>query len=489
MAELADALDLGSSGETRESSSLSFRTIYFKNVRGLDMTIALQLESLEGLKRKLTIEMPWDDIDLIVQKEVKKITSTARIDGFRPGKVPEKIIVKRYGEAIRQDAMQKTIDEKLKEAFFEKKLNVIEITHVDLEQAEPTAPFKFSALFEVLPEIAFKNLEGQVLRKLVATIEEKDIDEVLVRLQKQYKEWVEADRAAVLDDKLIIDFVGYRNGEAFAGGKAEGAELTLGSKQFIPGFEESLVGVKSGEQKTISVIFPTTYHESSLAGAETTFDVTVHQVLEGKLRELNEDFATLLGVEDGGVEALRVELRQGLERELAVALREENKKRVFTKLKELNVFNVPNALIQEEIARIIHTIQAEASRRKQKVNITDKGQFAKQAQDNVIVGLLMREAVEAFNLKVESAQVSQLLEEKMSAYEDPTQMMQLYYNNEALLDQLKGEAMEILIVEALLNTAQIEEERVSFEDAIKGTHNHDHEHGHKHDQDHDHHHE
>lgn len=450
------------------------------------MTSAVQLESLEGLKRKLTIEMPWDDIDTTVNKEIKKIASTARIDGFRPGKVPEKVIVQRYGAAIRQDAMQKTIDEKLKETFEKEKLNVVEITAVDLEQSEPTAPFKFSAQFEVLPEIQFKTLEGQVLRKRVATIEEKDIDEVLTRLQKQYKEWVEVDSPAALDDKLVIDFIGYREGEAFAGGKAEGAELILGSKQFIPGFEDSLVGVKSGDKKTISVTFPEAYHEPTLAGAAVTFDVTVHKVLTGKVRELNEAFAELLGVKEGGIEALRAELRQGLERELAVALRMENKKRVLDKLKELNAFDIPNALIQEEMQRIARAIQAEAAKQKQKVQINDMSRFAQQARDNVIIGLLMREAVTAFELKVEPSHVTQLLEEKMSAYENPAQMMQLYYNNEQLIQQIQGEAMEVLIVDALLNTAKIEEERVSFEKAIQGAHDHDHEH---HDHDHDHHHD
>lgn len=450
------------------------------------MTIAVQLESLEGLKRKLTIEMPWDDIDATVKKEIKQITSTARIDGFRPGKVPEKIIVQRYGDAIRQDAMQKVIDEKLKETFKEKNLNVVQITAVDLEQSEPSAPFKFSAQFEVLPEIEFKNLEGQVVKKRVATIEDKDIDEVLTRLQNQYKEWVEVDRAAALDDKLVIDFVGYRDGEAFAGGKAEGAELILGSKQFIPGFEESLVGVKKGEKKTISVTFPEAYHEPSLAGAATTFDVTVHKVLTGKIRELNEAFAELLGVKEGGIEALRAELRQGLERELAVALREENKKRVLAKLKELNVFDVPSVLIQEEMQRMAQAIQAQAARQKQKVQINDMNRFTQQARDNVITGLLMREAMIAFDLKVEPSHVTKLLEEKMSAYENPAQMMQMYYNSEELIEQVKGEAMEMLLVDALLNTAQIEEEKVSFEKAIQSAHEHDHDHDHKHGHDHDH---
>jgi trigger factor len=443
------------------------------------MTSAVQLESLEGLKRKLTIEMPWDDIDTTVNKEVKKLASTARIDGFRPGKVPVKVIEQRYGAAIRQDAMQKVIDEKLKETFADKKLNVVEITNIDLEQVEPSTPFKFSALFEVLPEINFKTLEGQVLRKRVATIEEKDIDEVLTRLQKQYKEWVEVDRAAALEDKLVIDFVGYRDGVAFAGGKAEGAELILGSKQFIPGFEDGLVGVKSGDKKTISVTFPETYHEPTLAGAATTFDVTVHKVLTGKVRELNEAFAELLGVKEGGIEALRAELRQGLERELAVALRLENKKRVFDKLKELNSFDVPNVLIQEEMQRMARAIQAQAAKQKQKVNINDMGRFAQQARDNVMIGLLMREAVTAFKLKVEPSDVTKLLEEKMSAYENPAQMMQLYYNSEELIEQIQGEAMEVLIVDALLNTAQIEEEQVSFEKAIQGAHDHDHDHDHK----------
>ncbi|MCD6045729.1 MAG: trigger factor [Gammaproteobacteria bacterium] len=447
------------------------------------MTSAVQLESLEGLKRKLTIEMPWDDIDATVKTEVKKITSTARIDGFRPGKVPEKVIVQRYGTAIRQDAMQKIIDKKLKEEFEERKLSVVEITAVDLEQSEPSAPFKFSALFEVLPEINFKDLTGQVVQKRVATIEEKDIDEVLARLQKQYKEWIEVDTAAALEDKLVIDFVGYRDGEPFAGGKAEGAELILGSKQFIPGFEDSLVGMKSGEKRTINVTFPEAYHEPTLAGVATTFDVTVHKVLTGKMRELNEAFAELLGVKEGGLEALRAELRQGLERELAVALREENKKRVLAKLKEINHFEVPNALIQEEMQRMAQAIQAQAAKQKQNIQINDMSRFTEQARNNVIVGLLMREAMILFNLKVESSHITKLLEEKMSAYENPAQMMQLYYNSEELIEQIKGEAMEMLLIDALLDTAQIEEEHVSFEKAIHGAHDHDH---HNHDHNHDH---
>lgn len=448
------------------------------------MTVSVQLESLEGLKHKITIEMPWDDIDTTVNQEVKKIRSKARIDGFRPGKVPEKVIVQRYGAAIRQDAMKEVIDKKLMDEFKERKLNVVQVSQVDLMQVEPSELFKFAAIFEVFPEINFKDLSGVAVRVLAASVEEKDIDNILVRLQNQYKEWVKVDRAAVLDDKLVIDFIGYRDGEPFAGGKAEGAELVLGSKQFIPGFEEGLVGVKAGETKTIQVTFPKEYHEASLAGAETTFDVTVHEVLEGRVRSLDAAFAELLGVKEGGIEALRVELKQGLERELASALREENKKRALTKLKEGNVFDVPEALVQEEMMRIARVLQEQAAKQKQKVNLNNIAPFAAQARDNIITGLLMREVVSHFNLKVEASHVRNLLEEKMSAYEDPTQMMQMYYNSKEMLEQIQSEAMEMLIVEALLSTAQKEEENVSAEEAIRGSHDHHH---HDHDHDHDHH--
>lgn len=450
------------------------------------MTNAVHLEDLEGLKRKITIEMPWDEIDTKVNQEVKKLRSQARIDGFRPGKVPEKIIAQRYGAAIRQETMQKMVDQKLREAFMEKSLNVVEVTHIDLEQVESSAPFKFTALFEVLPEIKLKTLEGQALRKRVASVEDKDIDEVLVRLQNQYKEWIPVDRAAAMDDKLVIDFVGYKGGEPFAGGEAKGTELLLGSKQFIPGFEESLVGVKAGEKKTIQVTFPQDYPEASLAGVETTFDVTVHKVLEGKVRALDAAFAEMLGVKEGGVEALRAELKQGLERELAQALRQENRKRVLAKLKELNVFEVPDALIQEEVDRLLRVLQAEAAKHKQKFAPDRNNEFfVAQARDNIVTGLLLREAVSSFNLKVEPEHVRTLLEEKMSAYENPTQMMQLYYNSKELLEHIQSEAMEMLVVDALLNTAKIEEERVSMEEAIRGAQNSAQEH-HHHDHDHDH---
>ena len=279
------------------------------------MTIAVQLENLEGLKRKVTIEMPWDEINAMADEELKKARSKVKLNGFRPGKVPEKVIRERYGAAIQQESMYKVIDKELKQAFKDKELNVVEVTKIEPEQMESSAPFKFSAWFEVLPEIVLKTLEGQTIQKRVSNIEEKDIDEVLTRLQNQFKEWVEVDRAAALNDKLVIDFIGYRDGEPFAGGKAEGSELVLGSKQFIPGFEDSLVGVKAGDKKTISVTFPEKYHEASLAGVPVTFDVTVHKVLEGKARALDEEFATLLGIKEGGMEGLRKELRQGLERE------------------------------------------------------------------------------------------------------------------------------------------------------------------------------
>ncbi len=434
------------------------------------MSAQVQLENLEGLRRKLTIQTSWDEVYSREKKEIQKLKGTVRIHGFRPGKVPEKLLIERYGKGLRQEAFSETMNAEVRALVEKGELSILAVLNAEVEtpEEETGVPFRFHVLVEVEPEISLKTLEAEKIQKLVSKIEEANIDEVIVRLQERFKQWTEVSRAAALNDKVRMDFVGYRGDTPFEGGSAQAVELVLGSKQYIPGFEEGLLGVKADEARTLTLKFPEDYHQKELAGAETRFEVTVHSVSEGTPHELNEGFAKILGVKEETMEAVRKELRSGLERELATALRAQNKERVFTKLLDLNPILLPETMVQDEIKQLGEMMKAEAKRQKRHFQIPAPQHLLKQAQQRVHLGLLLQEVLKTFELKVSPSDVRALLSEKMSAYDDPSEMMGLFYNNQDMMKQIENEALELLIVDKLLETAAIEEEAVGYEEAIRG---------------------
>ena len=267
---------------------------------------------------------------------MQQLAKTQRINGFRPGKVPVSVIKKRFGQAVRQEVAGDVMQRNFYQAVVQEKINPAGMPSFELVKDVDGQDLEFVAKFEVYPEVELKSLDELEVEKLEVEIQDKDMETMMETLQKQHATWKEVRRKAKKDDRVIIDFVGTIDGEEFEGGKAEDFTLELGKNRMIPGFEEPLVGAKKGEDVTVDVAFPDDYHADALKGKNAKFAVSVKKVEGQKLPDVDEEFAKLFGVEEGGVEALNVEVRKNMQRELDQTVKAENKEKVISSLIDSN---------------------------------------------------------------------------------------------------------------------------------------------------------
>jgi len=311
----------------------------------------VSVETIEGLGRKMTVALPATDIDSKVQERLQSISKTARLNGFRPGKVPFKVVKKRFEPQVRGEVLGALINESFYSAVQQESLRPAGQPNIEpLEGAEEEAEgFSYTATFEVYPEFDPKFDESLKITRPVVEIAESDVDEMLDKLRSQRTDYALTDRAAADGDQIVIDFTGRMDGEEFDGGKAEKAPLVLGSNQMIPGFEEQLIGLSAGDEKTIQVTFPEQYQAEHLAGKACEFDIVVHEVKESVIPEMNEELVKSFGIEDGNVETLRADIRKNMGRELKSRLDSEVKNQVMEGLLTLN----PNSLCSKPLLKPI----------------------------------------------------------------------------------------------------------------------------------------
>ena len=272
----------------------------------------VSVETTQGLERRLTISVPADAVDSAVKSRLQQLAKTQRINGFRPGKVPVSVIKKRFGQAVRQEVAGDVMQQNFYQAIVQEKIQPAGMPKFELTKDEDGQDLEFVASFEVYPEVEVKGVSDIEIEKPVVDITDEDLDNMMETLQKQHASWKEVKRKAKKDDKVIIDFVGTVDGEEFEGGKAEDFALELGQGRMIPGFEKPLVGAKAGEEVTIEVTFPEDYHAENLKGKEAVFQATVKKVEGQSLPKVDEEFAKLFGVEEGGVDALKAEVRKNM---------------------------------------------------------------------------------------------------------------------------------------------------------------------------------
>ncbi len=423
----------------------------------------VSVETTQGLERRLTITVPAEQIEKAVSDSLKNEAKRARIPGFRPGKVPASVINKRYGKAIRQDVTGEVMQRNFIEAIIAEKLNPAGApTFVPGEITDES--FVFVATFEVYPEVELKGLDAIAVEKPVSEVKDADVDAMIETLRKQHATFEVVERAAEDGDKAKFDFVGSVDGEEFEGGKAEGFELQLGSNRMIPGFEAGIVGHKAGEQFDIDVTFPEEYHAENLKGKAAKFAITLHEVQAANLPEVNDEFAKLFGVVEGGLEALRAEISKNMARELEQALKANVKEQVLNGLVEQNELELPKALIDGEV----NVLRQQAMQRfgQQAANMPElpADLFTEQAERRVKVGLLLGEVIKTNELKADDERVQSLIATMASAYEDPSEVVEYYNSNQELMQNMRNVALEEQAVEALLNSAKVTEKEVNFEE-------------------------
>jgi len=429
----------------------------------------VSVEATSGLERQMTITVPAERIDNDVAKRVQETARRVRIDGFRPGKVPVKIVQKRYGAGIRQEVLGEVVQQSFYEAAQQEKLIPAGGPNIEFKTDKAGEDLEFVATFEVYPEITLADFSEVEIEKQGASVTDADLDKMIDTLRKQQATWAVVERAAEDGDRIKIDFEGFIDGEAFDGGKAEGMDLVLGSNTMIPGFEAGLIGVSAGDEKELNVTFPEDYQAENLKGKDAVFKVKVQSVSASSQPELNEEFFAKFGLEGKTEEEFKAEVRANMERELKQALKMKLKEQAFGKLIKQNNIDVPAALVDNEIDAL----------RKQAVqqfgggnasldpNMLPKELFEGQAKRRVSIGLLVQEVIKANDIKVDDDRVRAMIEELASTYQEPQQVIDWYYGNNQMLNQIQSLVMEDQVVDQLLASAKVEEVEVSYEDAIK----------------------
>ena len=424
-------------------------------------------ESVNGLEHKIKIQLPSADIDTAVQKKLQKLSKEVKLNGFRPGKVPMQVVQKRFGGQVRQEVLGDIINESYHNALTQENYRPAGMPSIEPVQMEDnTEEFAYTATFEVYPVIELASLSGSSIVKTDSSVNDDDLNEMIETLRGQRKIWNDVDRASEKGDQIVMDFVGSIDGEEFPGGSAKEAPLELGSESMIPGFEDQLVGVSKGEEKTITVNFPEDYRATDLAGKEAQFQITVHAVKTSELPEVNDDFAKEFGVEEGGVEALRADIKKNMERELNQAIDKKDKEAVMDLLLEKNDFPVPGSLVKEEIGRLKKQLldQMQAPEGSQP-ELADE-MFESDAERRVRLGLLVAEVIKKNELKPDPDKVRSTIESMASSYEDPKQVVDYYYSNQEYMQNIEGLVLEQEVTDWAMSEATVENQTLAFKEVM-----------------------
>ena len=428
------------------------------------------LESPSALERQFTITIPTGDVETEFEAKLAETAKRVRIDGFRPGKVPAKVVRQRYGQAIRQEIVSDLMEKSLGEALSEHDVKPIGQPKIDDVKFEEGSDFSFKATFEVFPELDPILVDGDEIEQTTCKVGAADIKEMIATLREQRKSWKESARAASKEgDRVTINFEGFVDGEAFDGGKGEDQALVLGSGAMIPGFEDGIVGMKKGDSRDIEVTFPADYQADELKSKAATFKIEVTKLERGELPTVDEAFIQSFGVESGDEKDFKAELKEQMQRELSLTLKNMNKTKVFDVLLEKNADTpVPESAIKSEI----HTLKHQAVERFGGGQQFDPHQlpdelFAEQAERRVRLGILLGATVKKLGLAADPDRVRALIDEMAAAYDDAEQVVNFYYSNDENLKQVEALAVEEQVAEKLLESAKAKTIDMSYADVMK----------------------
>ncbi|MCJ8320228.1 MAG: trigger factor [Colwellia sp.] len=428
----------------------------------------VSVETTQGLERRLTITVPAESVDVEVKNRLRHIAKTQRINGFRPGKVPPSVIQKRFGKSVRQEVAGELMQRNFVDAIVAEKLNPAGRPNFVAKSNEDGKAFEFEATFEIYPVVELKDLEKITIEQPAVEVTDTDLDEMFETLQNQHKTWKENKRKTKKGDKLTIDFTGRVDGEDFEGGKAENFELELGAGRMIPGFENDIVGMKVGEEKTITVTFPEDYHAENLKGKEAEFDIVVKKTEGPSLPKVDEEFAKLFNIEEGGVEALRDEVRKNMTRELNQAVKAKVKEQAIEGLLSTNEVDLPSGLVAQEVEVLRKQAMERFAGQMDPKNMPElpADMFTEQAQRRVKIGLLLGEVIKVNELKVDEEKVNELIASAASAYEDPKEVIEYYNSNAEMKQQMQNVALEEQAVDFLLEKAKVKSKKANFKDIM-----------------------
>ena len=424
----------------------------------MDVTV----ESTGTLERRMRVELPLGPIEQQVDSRLQSVGRTAKIKGFRPGKVPAKVVRQRYGKQVREEVLSEVLQKSYSEAVTQQQLNPAGGPKIETED-ENDQTFTYTAVFEVMPEIALKDLEKIKVERPDVSIGDDDVDEMMTSLRKQKATWEEVERKSANEDRVVIDFLGKLKGEAFPGGEGKEYPVVLGAGQMLPDFEKGLVGVKAGEETTFKVKFPKEYHAEDLAGKKVDFEIKVHRVETQILPELNDEFAESFNVTEGGLDAFKKDVRENMEREAKQKVTNDLREQAMNGLLETNPIEIPQTLKHQEM----HALQKEAMER---MGVEDASQapaldnFAEGAEKRVALGLLLRQVIVDKQLSADEEMLKARVEELCAGYENSEDMVTMYLSNPQVMQQIEPMVIEQQAVNWIIDNGKTKDKKVSFKD-------------------------
>lgn len=424
----------------------------------------------QGLEHKMTVSFPSDNLNADVEKRLKEIRRTVKMDGFRPGKVPLNVVKQRHGAQVQQEVMGDALQKAFYDAVEQEELKVAGYpTFDDLNNSEGNVTF--TARFETYPEITVPEFGGVGLEVIESTISDEDVSTMIDRLREQRMAWKPSKSAAKKvkkGEQVIMDFVGKIDGEVFEGGSAENVPLEIGAGKMIPGFEDAIIGMKKGEEQTIEVSFPEEYQVDSLKGKPATFDVTIHSISTKQLPEIDEEFIKSFGIEDGTEESLNSEIKDSMEKELKRTVESKNRNAAMEAIKDIVDVEVPKALIDQEVKslmdRQVQNMQQQGMKAED-INI-EASQFEGQAQDRVKLGLVLGDIIQANNLEASDEDVEAYITEQATSYEDPAEVIQWYAQNPGARSEIRAVLVENKVAEKVMAEAQVTTVTKSFDEVV-----------------------
>jgi len=433
--------------------------------------MAVTVETLDKLERKITLELSLEQINQEVQNRLKRMQRQVKLDGFRPGKVPLSVVQKRYGGSVHYEVMNDQLGQAFQSATQEAQLRVAGTPSLNAKEGAPEGAVAFEAVFEVYPEVKIGDLGAATIEKFSATVDEAAIERTLEILRKQRRSFVAraADEPAQEGDQVRIDFEGKIDGEPFEGGKAEGFQFVLGEGQMLKEFEEAVRGMRVGESKTFPLNFPAEYHGKDVAGKQADFLVTLQQLEAAQLPAVDDELASALGVAGGSVEALRADIRKNLEREVKFRLQMRNKSAVMDALLAQCELDVPKSSVAAEVERLIEG--ARANLKERGVQGADQAPipaelFQAQAERRVRLGLVVAELVNANRLQATPEQVDAHIQELASSYESPADVVRWYQSDRQRLAEVEAIVLENNVTEFVLARAQVSDKAIAFDELM-----------------------
>ena len=424
--------------------------------------------NVSELERRIDLSIAIADVEKDLEQRLKRMSKNVKMPGFRPGKVPLNIVKQQYGDQARHEVLSEALDRVFVDAVTEQKLRVAGYPRIEPKTTDSTSHMVFEAVFEVYPEITLGDMAQAEVARPTLEVSDAEIEKTVDILRKQRVRHENVERGAAKEDRVVIDFLGKKDGEAFQGGQASDYPFILGQGMMLGDFETAVEGMKAGETKTFDMAFPEDYFAKDLAGKAVQFEITVKQVQGPVLPELDDEFARSMGIADGDITKMREEIANNLRREVKRRLEGRIKEQVMNALLQVNPITVPAALVEMEAQRLMQSARQDMEQRGMKTKDfpIQPEWFADQAKRRVTLGLILAEVVKTEQLQAKAEQVKTLIEEMAQSYEHPEEVVNWYYAQPQRLSEVESVAVENNVVDWVLSKAKVSDAAIAFDELM-----------------------